>query len=118
MIHVGPGDDDFAASVAIPRGNAMPPPELARDAPVADVTHPCEIVVGELWRNELGSSLLHRRGRDLREWFDFNEPLRLEKRFNNRMDALAVSDVVRERLGLNEKTFGFQIFHNTLAGFG
>src|SRR5205823_2314494 len=37
---IGARDDGLATGIAVPGWNAMSPPELARDAPVADVVHP------------------------------------------------------------------------------
>src|ERR1039458_9158032 len=39
----GAGDGDGVAGGAVPRGNAMSPPELAGDAPVVDVGHPLHV---------------------------------------------------------------------------
>jgi len=44
---------DLAASEAMPRGNAVTPPELAGDAPVVDVAHPLEVRLGILLGREL-----------------------------------------------------------------
>ncbi len=39
-------NDDLAAGLAVPRGNAMSPPQLPRDAPVVNVAHPLEVRLG------------------------------------------------------------------------
>src|SRR6476661_5551342 len=36
-------DGDFTTSIAIPHRNAVPPPELARDVPVADTFEPVDV---------------------------------------------------------------------------
>ena len=55
------------ASLAPVGGGAMAPPELARDAPVLQITHPGEISILPLLRKESGIALLHRRNRSRRD---------------------------------------------------
>src|ERR1039458_7066725 len=50
----------FAAVLAIPRRNAMAPPQLARDAPVVNVAHPLEIRLGVILGNELDLAVFDR----------------------------------------------------------
>ena len=38
-----PCDIDLAAAIAIPGWDSMPPPQLARDTPVLDVSHPFKV---------------------------------------------------------------------------
>ena len=51
--------DDLVALVAMPRRNAMAPPELARDAPVADVVHPLVVGLRPVLGNELDAAVFH-----------------------------------------------------------
>ena len=53
-------DGHLAAGVAVEGGNAVTPPELTGDAPVKDVVHPVEVVLGEALGNEADVALLHR----------------------------------------------------------
>ena len=66
-------DDPVAVLVgAVPDGDAVAPPELAADAPVADVLHPVQVDALEALRHELDAALLHRidrRVRRARRWF-------------------------------------------------
>ena len=50
--------DEHRAVRAVPGGNAVAPPELARDAPGLDVAHPGEERVLPLLRHEFGAALL------------------------------------------------------------
>src|SRR2546428_129729 len=40
---IGAHDGLLPAHVAVPDGNAMSPPQLAADAPIADVLHPVQV---------------------------------------------------------------------------
>src|ERR1039457_585781 len=46
------GHDDLQALGAVPGGDAVAPPELARDAPIADVVHPLEVGLGPVGWDE------------------------------------------------------------------
>ena len=52
------GDGDVAAVLAVPCGYPVAPPELAGDAPVADVVHPVEVGLGEAVGHELDLAVL------------------------------------------------------------
>ena len=93
-----PRHRDLAALAAGPRRDAVPPPQLPRDAPVADVVHPVEKRLRPRLGNELGLPLLHRLDRRLGERLHLDEPLRRQHRLDDRVAALAVTDRVDVRL--------------------
>src|SRR5205085_9080533 len=51
--------DDFPALAAVPGWDAMAPPELARNAPVADVIHPLVVGLHPVSRNKFNLAALH-----------------------------------------------------------
>ena len=61
------GDVHVAVSV-IPGGDAVPPPELARDAPVLQVFHPVVVGVFPVVRHELDAAIAHGVERGLGEF--------------------------------------------------
>src|SRR2546428_11682261 len=76
----------------------MPPPELARDAPVADVLHPREVRVLPLLRDEARPAVAHRGERGERERLNLDEPLARDERLDDRPAAVADPDPVPVRL--------------------
>ncbi len=53
----------------------MPPPELARDAPVVDVVHPLKISLGVIFRHEFDFAFFHGFDRAVCQWLYLDEPL-------------------------------------------
>ena len=92
----------------------MSPPQLARDAPVADVAHPLEIGIRPIRRNEFRPALFNSRNRRLGERLDLHKPLRRQQRFDDGVAALAMSDVVLQRLGAHQKPLSFEVFQHAL----
>src|SRR5690606_26429482 len=86
-----------------PGGNAMPPPELARDAPGLDVAHPFIIGVGPFLGHEFRLARLHRTNGRLSQRRGISEPLVREQRLDNNARAIAVRDRMRMRLDFFEK---------------
>src|SRR5262245_41282287 len=95
----------------------MPPPELARDTPVANVPHPLKVRVCPIRRDKLGPAGFHGSEGFFRERLDSNEPLRRQQRLYNRAATLAVSDIMLERFGPSEQSLSVQIFQNALPRF-
>src|SRR5438445_11974796 len=118
MIGIGPRDDDFAAVAAVPCRNTMPPPQLARDAPVSNVVHPLEVRLRPIGGNEFRPFLLYCRNRRFCQRLDLHEPLRRKQRFHDRMAALAVPDVVREWLSPRKETLSFKIVQHAFPSLG
>ena len=85
---------DFAAGCAMPRRNAMTPPELARDAPVVDVAHPLEVGLRVLLRRKVDVALFDRGNCLVGQRLNLDEPLRRKPRLNHRLAAVALADGV------------------------
>ena len=65
----------LAAIVAIPRGDAVTPPELTGNAPVADILEPMEIDLFKTLRHELCLAVLDSVDSGTREGLHADEPL-------------------------------------------
>src|SRR5205807_8986650 len=91
-------DDGLAARLARPDGDAVAPPELARDAPVADVLHPREVRVLPLLRDEARPAVAHRGRRGERERLYPDEPLARDERLDDGPATVADPDPVPVRL--------------------
>src|SRR6185295_5427572 len=118
-VDVAPEDLSRVALPAVPRGDLVPPPELARDAPVADVLHPPEVdllpMLGDEARLLVGRSAVADRGdRRLRERLDLHEPLDRQHRLDDRPTAVALCDRKRVRLDLFDETVRFEILDELL----
>src|SRR5207302_8325192 len=88
--------DGDVARLAIPGGDLVAPPELARDAPVMDVAHPAQQLGAPDRRNEL--HLVDVRDHLLRERLRIHEPLLGHQRLDDRAAALAAPERHRMRL--------------------
>ena len=108
--------DEHRAVGTVPRGNAVAPPELARDAPGLDVPHPFEVGVGPVRRDEAGRPLLDRPDRRARQRLRVDEPLVGEPRLDHRLRAVAEGDRVHDLLLPLEQAGGLQVGHHALAG--
>ena len=112
-----------AARVAMPRGDAMAPPELARDAPVVDVVHPLEVRLRVHLRRELDVTVAHRGDGVLRDappstcgrLVDRDKPLHGEPRLDNRACALRDRQCERVVLHGDQQARGFKIGDDALA---
>ena len=100
----------------------MAPPELAADAPVVDVLHPVEVGLLVLLRGEVDGLFAVRARLDggdgfLGERLDLDEPLRGEARLDDGFAAVAVAYVVDVVLDASQKTLGFEVGDDFLAGY-
>ena len=88
--------------LAIPHGNAMPPPQLAADAPVLDVGHPVFVNFRPALGDKADLARRHRieGGRHLRI---AQKPLLAQPRLDRHIGALAVADVVLVILHAHEQ---------------
>ena len=93
----------------------MPPPKLARNAPVADIIHPLKISGLPGAGNYLCLAFHHCGNGLLGQRFDFNEPLFGNHRFNIRLAAVALADAVGVRLGFNQIASLLQIGDNLFS---
>ena len=111
------GNNGLAAVVAVPSGDLVAPPQLAADAPVAAALHPVDVVLGEALGHELDLALLDALNGRLCQRLHLDEPLFGDHRLNDRVAAVAGAHVVGQRLGLFQRTAGFQVSQDGLAGF-
>ena len=97
------GDDLLpVAGEAVPGGDAVAPPELARDAPGADVLHPLQVDGGGALGHDADFAVADDAGRLGREPGRIDEPLVGDERLDHDAGALRVGDVVDVRLFLDE----------------
>src|ERR1051326_2356645 len=94
----------------VPHWNSMPPPELTADTPILDVVHPVHVHFLPVLGTKLNLVALDSLDRALRLRMT-QEPLLGQHRFNRDAFALAVSDAVFVRLGLEQQTVFFQFLH-------
>ena len=109
---------DFVLTVlirAVVCGNAVSPPELTGDAPVADILHPAQICVLEVLRDKLKLAALYNFDSGFCERLHLNEPLLRAARLYNGMTALTGADIVDMSLCLYEKPLCFKIGYHSLS---
>ena len=110
-------NDDFGAAFAVPDGDAVSPPELAADAPVADVVHPVEIDFGEAFRDDLRIAVCDSVPCGLGERLHSHIPLLGNDWLDDVVAPIAVSDGVGVRLRPLQQAFGLELAHDVLARF-
>ena len=93
----------------------MSPPELAADAPVADVLHPVEIDLGEALGDDLDAAVFDRFDGRFGQGLHFDEPLLAGERLDDGLAALAVTDGVGIGFDLVQQPFFFQVRDDLLA---
>ena len=77
--------------VAEPGRDAVPPPDLAGDAPVADILHPVVVGVFPLFRDDPGLAVLHRCQGPFRQRGDLDIPLQRQVRLDHGLAAIAAA---------------------------
>src|ERR1019366_3481169 len=107
--------NDFAAVLAVPRGNAMAPPQLARDAPVVNVAHPLEIRLGVILRDELDFAVFNGFDGSVGERLNLHEPLRREPRLDDGLAAIALAQRDDVILRADQEAAFFEVFEHLLA---
>ena len=110
------GDGDVAAVGAVPGGDAVAPPELTGDAPVADVVHPVEVGLGEALRHEFDLAVLDDADGLLRERGHLHEPLFGGDGLHVAVASVAGADAVGVVLDLDEVALGLKVRDYGLAG--
>ena len=125
------GDVDFAVFV-IPRGDLVPPPQLARNAPVLDVVHPLVICINPVFGDEAHCAAVHGVFGFLRQAhaFEFgfglaalgrgvhgDKPLVGQHRLNHGTGAVAFRRHQFVRLGFHQQAGRVQIGHDLFARF-
>ena len=110
------GHQDLAAILAVPGRDAVAPPELARDAPVADVVHPLVIGLGAVLGSELDAAVLDGADGRLGQRLGLDEPLGGDERLDGGLAALALAQAHLVRLDLLEQAEGVEVGDHALAG--
>src|SRR5690349_8831148 len=94
---------EFVAVGTVPARDLMPPPELTRNAPGLDVTHPGEERVLPLLWHEHCLAGFHGVYRRPRQHFRVAVPLRSQPRLKRHAAAVAMRYLMRVRLDLLQK---------------
>ena len=94
----------------------MTPPELAGDAPVADVLHPRHVILREALRHKANLAVSDALDSRLGQRRHLHKPLLGNHRLDGRVAAVARADLVRQRLDALEIAARFQILDDGLAG--
>ena len=115
---VGPAHRGAAAAfvLAIPHRNAVAPPELAGDAPVADALEPLGVVVAAALGDEPQRTVAVLLERGARERRHPDEPLVGEPRLHHGAAAIAVADGVTVGLHLLQQPGRLELRHDPRAG--
>ena len=95
-VHVFARNDRLPAFFAVPHRNAVTPPQLTADAPVADIFEPYFIRVFPFAREKFDIAVFPRTERFLCKRLHFDKPLIAQIRFDDGIAAIAMSDRVRD----------------------
>src|SRR5580698_7510395 len=106
---------DLLACPAMPCRNAMPPPELARDAPVVNVPHPLEVGFCVLFRREPDIALLDGSDGFICEGLNLYEPLCRKARFHHALATVALADGVNVVFRAYQQALRLKVGENSLA---
>ena len=107
----------LTAVLTVPRRNAMPPPELARDAPVANIFEPVFVDFRKALGHETDAPVLHRCDCGLRQVLHADKPLLRYERLDRRLAARAVPDRMLMLLRAHECADLLKFLHELLAAF-
>ncbi len=103
------------ALLVIPGRDTVAPPQLARDAPVLQITHPREVHVLVVFGHELDVAVFHRLDGRLGQCFHRHEPLIGQQRLDHVTGTIAVGQGVVDRFGLLEQALGLHVGDDGLA---
>gem|GEM_PF-5264783 len=90
-------------TLAVPDGDAMPPPQLAADAPILDIFEPVQVHFAPALRVKLDVAITH-RGLGFLDARITQPPLPGETRLDRHIGAFGITNVVRVRLFADEST--------------
>ena len=96
------------AGIAVEHRNAVSPPELARDVPVADRLHPVDVDAFPSFREDAHAAVLHRLEGRCRERRHLHEPLVRESRLDDGVAAIAATHRIAMLLRLHEVAGGIE----------
>ena len=106
---------DLAAVIAVIGRDAVAPPELAADAPVARVLHPVVIGLVETLGHEPDTPVAHGLDGRARQRHHLHEPLLAHHGLHGGAAAVTGAHIVLVRLDGSQISAGFQVCHNGLA---
>ena len=92
--------DDLVSIGRVPDGKLMPPPDLARDVPVADVFEPVLVDAAVAFGDEANAAVAIGFQRRLRQRLHLDEPLQREQRLDDVAAAIAGCDRMAMRPAL------------------
>src|SRR6185437_12625012 len=101
--HIGTAHRHAAMILAVPHGNAMSPPQLARDVPVADAFQPVDVDRFPSLGENTNASAAHTVESGSSELAHAHEPLIRETRLDNRAAAIAMPHRVLVRFDFRER---------------
>ncbi len=101
-------DDYLITILAVPHRDAVPPPQLAADAPVPDILQPVEVHLGEALGDYLDAAIGHRVDSRYRQRGYLDEPLLADPRLDGGAAAAAVAYGVLVRFDLHQQPFALQ----------
>ena len=99
----------------VPCGDAVSPPELARDAPVTNIFKPVFVDFRETLGDKADPAVTHRLNRGLREALHADEPLLRYERLDRCLAARAVSNGVLMLFRAHEGARFLELLHECLA---
>ena len=116
--HVGGGVGDLAAGFTHhkPGGDAVAPPQLAGNAPVADVGEPVAVDLAPALRHEAGIGVLERLTAAGRQGLGFDKPLGGEQGLHRHLAAVGKGHAVAVVLHRHQEPLRLHGRHHRLAG--
>ncbi len=99
----------FPAPVTVVCRNPVSPPQLAADAPVADIIGPVEINLLQTFRNQFYITVFHRFHRGLNQFIHLYEPLFLYQRFYGCLTAVMSAYIVGIIFNLYQQPLTLQL---------
>ncbi len=109
------GNRNMPAVCAVVGRNAVAPPNLAGNAPIADIFQPVHIRFAETGRYDIQFAILVNLHCGLCQIFHAHKPLQLYHRLNGRVAAFMTANSVGDVLNLYEISFFFQPLHHAPA---
>ena len=103
------------ASIVVPGGNSMSPPELPANAPVLNVVHPVEVGLRPVFRNKLDAARFDGFDSRLGQWLDFYVPLIRKIRLDDGVAAIATGNLDNVVFDFLEQTQRFEFGNNCFA---
>ena len=95
----------------------MPPPQLARDAPVVDVVHPVEIDLPVIFGRNRDLASFDRLTGALGKGSNLDEPLRRQSGLDHGAAAIALGEGKRVVLHPHQKSLFFEVVDDSLSSF-